>query len=234
MNIIAYEISAGLDHIPKRPKRGDIKKFDALVYPEGSLEFWNLAGESPYTGTNLINFLGWLERLSKTDFPRNILGVSLVSKQMLDVFCSVGDFPHTVIPTRIFSYELEYETEEYLEQQILDPELCNENFVALNLGEHFDFVDRERTTYKVAYDGSPKIDELFLREPPGGFPPMFRVKGKAIYLFVSPDAKESLDMAGIKSIDYFAWDEDGSAGWVYKMPDGTEQIGNPRPVGANS
>jgi hypothetical protein len=234
MNVVAYEISPNLNHIPKRPKRGEVEKFDALIYPEGSLEFWDLARESSYVGTNPIHFLGWLKRLPKTDFPHNIPGISLMSKRMLEILCSVGEFPHAVVPARIFSYDLEYEIERYLDQQNLDPDLCNENYVALHLAEHLDLADQERSTYRLAYDGSPKIDELVLKEPSEGFPPLFRVKGKAIYLFVSPAAKEALDAAGIRSVDYFAWDENGSAGWVYRMPDGTEQIGDPRPVGANS
>jgi hypothetical protein len=230
MKILAYECRCNLDHIPKRPKRGDVEKQDAFIYPPHAVNVWKLIETLPYDGPEPINFLGWPKRLPKTDFPYNNPGFPLMSKRMLEVLCSVGELPHKLIPTRIFFYDLEYEIEEYLNQQNLDPELCNEDYFAVQLLEHIDVADPERCTYEPSYDGSIQINKLVLREPLEGFPPLFRVKGDPFGLFTSPEAKQALDVAGIKSVKYFAWDKDGSAGWVYKMPDGTEQIGNPRPI----
>jgi hypothetical protein len=234
MKILAYECTWNLDHIPKRPKRGDVERKDAFIYPEHDVERWKLIKAEPYNGHKPLNFLGWPKRLSKTDFPYNSPGFPLMSKRMLEVLRSVGEFPHKLIPTRIFFYDLEYEIEEYLNQQNLDPELCNENYFAVQLLEHVDVADLERCTYEPSYDGSMKIDKLVLREPPEGFPPLFRVKGDPFYLFASPAAKQALDTAGIKSMDYTAWDENGIAGRVYRKPDGTEQIGHPLTGGVKS
>lgn len=41
-------------------------------------------------------------------------------------------------------------------------------------------------------------------------------------------------MEEIKSVDYFAQDENFSAGWVYEIPNGTEKVGDPRPAGITS
>lgn len=227
MTILAYKCMWNLDHIPKRPKRGDVEKRDAWIYPRDSIKRWRLIETLPYDGPEPLNFLGWPERLPKTEFPDNNPGFALMSKRMLEILCSIGEFRHKAIPARIFSYDLKYEIEEYLDQQNLDSELCNENYVAVQLLEHLDVADQERSTYESAYDGSLQIDELVLKEPPGGFPPIFRVKGDPIYLFASPAAKQTLDAAGIRSLNYTAWDEDGMAGRVYRKPDGTEQIGHP-------
>jgi hypothetical protein len=226
MTILAYKCTWNIDHIPKRSKRGDVEKKDAFIYPPHALNVWRLIETTPYNGTEPINFLGWPKRLSKTEFPRNDSGFPLMSKRMLEVLYSVGEFPHKLIPTRIFFYDLEYEIEEYLNQQNLDPELCNENYFAVQLLEHIDVADPERCTYEPSYDGSMKIDELVLREMPGGFPPLFRVKGDPFDLFASPEAKQALDAAGIKSMNYIAWDEHGIAGRVYRKPDRSEQIGH--------
>jgi hypothetical protein len=234
MTILAYDCMWNLDHIPKRRKRGDVEKRDAWIYPRDLIKRWRLIETSPYDGPEPLNFLGWPKRLPKTEFPDNNPGFSLMSKRMLEILYSVGEFRYKAIPTRIFSYDLKYEIEDYLNQQNLDPEFCNENYVAVQLLEHLDVADQERCTYEPAYDGSLRIEKLVLKEPSIGFPPLFRVKGDPIYLFVSPAAKQALDTAGIKGIDYTAWDKNGIAGIVYRMPDGTEQIGNPRPVGATS
>jgi hypothetical protein len=233
MTVLAYKCMWNHDHIPKRPKRGDVEKYDACIYPPYEVDVWRLIETVPYNGPEPINFLGWLKRLPKTEFPRNDSGFPLMSKRMLEVLYSIGEFPHNLVRTRIFSYDLEYEIEEYLNEQSLDPELCNENYFAVQLLEHIDVADLERCTYESSYDGSMKIDELVLREPPRGFPPLFRVKGTPFDLFASPLAKQALDAAGIKSMNYTAWDENGIAGRVYRMPDGTEQIGDPRPSGVN-
>jgi hypothetical protein len=232
MNIIAYDIHSNLEHIPKRPKRGDVEKYDALIYPEGSINEWSLIETVPYDETESINFLGWLNRLPATDFPHNKPGLLLMSKKMLEALCSVGSFPHGVIPARIFSYDLEYNIDEYLYCKNLDSSLCNENFVVVQLLEYLDVVDQKRSTFRSSPafpNDPPEVDELVFRELSGDFPPLFRVNGYETYVFASPQAKQALDKAGIKGIKYFAWDKDGSAGWVYKMPDGTEQIGNPVP-----
>jgi hypothetical protein len=227
MSLIAYEISPNLKHIPKRPKGGEVEKYDAELYPSGSINNWTLVDSSPYTGPEPLNFLGWPKRLPKTEFPRNFPGFPLMSKRMLEVLCSVGEFPHRAIATRVFDYDLEREIEQYSHCGDLEPELCNENYVAVHLLKHIDGADLERSTFRtdIAVD-PPLINNLILKEPVEGFPPLFRIKRKPIYLFVSPEAKRALEQAGIKSIDYFAWDKNGVAGWVYKLRDGTEHIGN--------
>jgi hypothetical protein len=237
MTIFAYRCMSSSSHIPKRPKRGDVEKYDALIYPEYSVEQWALIKTLPYDGPEPINFLGWLKRLPKTDYPRNIPGFSLMSKRMLEVLYSVGYFPCRAIETRIFSYDLEYEIEEYLDQQNLALDLCNKEYVAVQLLEHSELIDREHSIIETDPefpDSPPQIEKLVLKEPPNGFPPVFRVADNPSWLYVSAAAKEALDQANIKGLYYIAWDETGIRGPVYKLPDGREHIGNNPlpPVGA--
>jgi hypothetical protein len=242
MTLIAYKISSSSRHIPKRLKRGDIERYDASLYPWETFQGWGIAScytgvepvkhwtfidPTPYAGVEPLHFLGWPKRLPKTDFPNNSPDLPLMSRRMLEVLCSVGDFPHKAIATRIFDYDLEREIEPYLTQEDLAPELCNENYVAVQLLEHSNFADLERTIFRKhpAFPDDFLVDLLVLKEPPDRFPPLFRVLEDPIHLFVSPRAKIALEEAGIKGINYFAWDENGRAGWVHKRPDGTDGIG---------
>jgi hypothetical protein len=245
MTILAYHCMCDCSQVPKRLKRGDIERYDAILYPWETFQGWGIApfytgvepvkhwtfvDSTPYAGVEPLHFLGWPKRLPKTDFPRNSPGLPLMSKRMLEVLCSVGDFPHKAISTRIFDYDLEREIETYLTQEDLDPELCNENYVAVQLLEHSNVADLERSTFRTDIAiNPPLIEELVLKEPAQGFPPLFRVERDPIHLFVSPTAKSALEEAGIKDIRYFAWDENGIRGAVYKLRDGTEHIGNDPP-----
>jgi hypothetical protein len=62
MTIVAYDIRPNLDHIPKRPKQGEVATFDAILFPEGCIKTWDLINTETYSGPDPINFLGWVER----------------------------------------------------------------------------------------------------------------------------------------------------------------------------
>jgi hypothetical protein len=217
MKIIAYELMPGTDHLPKRFPKGDIERYDAMVYPQGSLEAWDFIDSSEYTGKTPIIFLGWLNRLPKTDFPYNSPDLPLMSEQMLEVLTSVGDFPHQSVPTRIIDFELQYEIEEHLENQDFSTNTCNSNYLAVKLLEHLDIVDRERSEFRFSVanpSAPPYIRHLVIREPEQGFPPVFRVDGSAARLFVSPVAKETLERGDIKGIRFLAYGDDGTTARV--------------------
>jgi hypothetical protein len=226
MIALAYDIRPNLDHIPKRPKRGEVATFDAILFPEGCIKNWDLINISTYNGPEPIIFLGWIERLSKTDFPRNIPGLPIISKRMLEVLLSVGDFPHRVISTRIFPYELRYtgDTGEHWNPENLPIDLCNQDYVVVQLLEYTNATDYDRSTFRIhpAFpDDPPVVDQLVLRCPPSGFPPLFRVDSSRLKLFISPSAKIALEEEKIV-LNYVEWNENGTNEIVYKLPDNSE------------
>jgi hypothetical protein len=216
MKIVAYKIDPSGSHLPKRFPRGDIERYDAMIYPQGSLDSWDFITSSEYTGATPINFLGWLQRFSKTDLPYNSPDLPLMSRQMLEVLTGVGNFLHQAIPTRIVDFNLQFEIEEYLETQNFNTETCNTNYFVVKLLEHLDVIDMERTEFREDAEDRiraglfPIVTRLVMREPNGGFPPLFRVNSSPVPLFVSPAAKEALNRAGIKGTRFLAYGDDGT------------------------
>jgi hypothetical protein len=75
--------------------------------------------------------------------------------------------------------------------------------------EYSDYFDFEQSVY----EPSPKFPELarsvdtyFLREPSGGFPPLFRLDASAATLFISVKAREALRGRGIRGTAYYPLD----------------------------
>jgi hypothetical protein len=153
-------------------------------------------------------FAGLKDWLSPTDYPyiyepRNW---PIISRRMLDVLLSVGDFPHQVIPI-LFTivYNPEYSEEEWLAKI----PFYNHDYIILQLLELSDVFDMERSEYNTVR-GVADPEEVFLtniynivlKEPEGGFPPIFRVKGDAVPWYVSAKAKQALEDAGIQGLDF--------------------------------
>ena len=69
--------------------------------------------------------------------------------------------------------------------------------------------DWENSVYK-QYDYDKEINvpssirEFVLKEPKGGFPPVFRLKESPVTLFISAEAREALKKAGIKGTSYLS------------------------------
>jgi hypothetical protein len=126
---------------------------------------------------------------------------------MLYVLRSIGDFPHKTISTRIYDYRFQHQGRNNYNGgiNILSGEF-NEDYVGLQLLEHVEGIDYEHTTFRPSQNPDilpPQISSLILKEPKGGFPPIFRLaKKKTIYLFVSHIAKEALEEAGIKGLRF--------------------------------
>jgi hypothetical protein len=218
--IVAYELSPSLDFLdllaedPLDRKYGEAEKYNAWVYmptrPRG-LPWDGTSGTIPYPGPEPIDFVGFLdERLHQTDYLYTDDSdlKPIISKRMLYVLRSVGEFPHKAISTRIYDYGFQGQGDNNFEGVTTSPAgEFNEDYVALQLLEHVDGIDYELTEFRPSVNPAilpPQITNLVLKEPIGGFPPIFRLaKKKTTYLFVSPAAKEALEEAGIKGLDFF-------------------------------
>jgi hypothetical protein len=132
--------------------------------------------------------------LSKTDFPHIEYTCfwPIMSRRMVEVLLSVGDFPHQIIPITVTDF-------------LGDPIECD--YVILHLKQLSDVMDMEESIYikkQSRIDPSQTIigtiEKLRLKEPEGGFPPIFRVKWNQVSLYVSSEAKDALEAAGIQGI----------------------------------
>jgi hypothetical protein len=219
--IVAYELRKSLEHLEtlcEYSERiyGEIEDFDALIYEPtqtDKIHSDTLIDIVPYSGPEPVICLGFLERLPhRTDFLNNDLLWPIMSRRMLYVLESTGSFLHKVIPIRIFDYSLKNDLEQYIQNNEVSPELCNEDYVAVQLLEHINVIDFEHSILEDLDPDSiftPRITRLVLREPDQGFPPIFRLNrvGEDVYSYVSPQAKQALEEANIRGLEFIP--EDG-------------------------
>lgn len=119
-----------------------------------------------------------------------------MSKRMVEVLLSVGDFPHQIIPIT-FRDELGI---------TLEPD-----YVILQLNELSNLFDLEKSVYTLeptVLDPTKSmvwdIEKLRLVKPAGGFPPIFRVNWEKTCLYVSAKAKNALEAAGLKGLRFYS------------------------------
>jgi hypothetical protein len=214
--IVAYKISHNLERLDSLPEDimdreyGEAEDYDALIYrPTQAEEVGSglIENPEPYEVPEPVDWVGFLDRLYQTDYLYNDLGWPLISKRMLYVLRSVGEFPHKVISTRIYDYGFQDQGGNNYEGQTTPPagEFI-EDYVGLQPLEHVDGIDYEQSEFRPRQNPNrrPQITNLVLKEPVGGFPPIFRLNraGEDILLLVSPAAKEALEAAGIKGLRF--------------------------------
>jgi hypothetical protein len=140
----------------------------------------------------------------QNDYPCNDSVWPLMSPRMLDVLRQVGDFPHRLIPVRLVNRKTRRPGRKRSAGR-LQPEVADDRFVGVQLTEHIDVVDWERSRFEWSQVGPAAVydfDELVLVEPPGGLPPLFRVPSDASLLLVSAQARRALESAGIQGVAF--------------------------------
>jgi hypothetical protein len=138
-----------------------------------------------------------LRRTRVTDYPYNREGWPIMSKRMLEALLSVRTFPHQVIPIVMLDAFTPIEFEE------------NHDYVAVQLLEHQDVFDWEQSVCERNLEvpncikfGS--LESAVFKEPPNGFPPLFRVATVPLTnrLYVSSKGKAALEEAGIRGVSF--------------------------------
>jgi hypothetical protein len=220
--IVAYSLSPSLDHIlalppdPMDRQYGEAEDRDAFIYVPNQLsglEWGGMSETIPYPGPEPIDFVGFPNRFShQTDFLSTYDMEPIISKRMLYVLRSVREFPHKTIATRIYDFAFQNQGRDmFLDKAPTLTGDFNEDYVCLQLLEYIDGIDYEHSEFnsfpesiESAVVTPPYISNLILKEPIGGFPPIFRLSrpGENIMLFVSPEAKEALEQAGIKGLSF--------------------------------
>ena len=134
-------------------------------------------------------------------YTRPLLPV--MSKRMLSVLRSVRDFPHQVIPVTI------EDTEAAKGDWLRRSGKVSNDYVAVQLLEQLDILDREKSDYDTDDDNPNEIEyinKLVLEVPEEGLPPIFRIIENSTYLYVSPEAKAALEEAAITGIRFVPLD----------------------------
>jgi hypothetical protein len=221
--IVAYKITPSLDFLdllaedPLDRKYGEAEIYNALIYvptePKG-IPWSGTSGTTPYPGPEPIDFVGFLdERLHQADYlyTDDPDLKPIISKRMLYVLRSVGDFPHKTISTRIYDFGFQNQgRDRFLDHHVPPDGEFTEDYVGLQLLEHVDGIDYDQSEFRFRLNPNmpPYVTSLILKEPIGGFPPIFRLDrtGEDLFLFVSPTAKEALEESGIKGLDFLEYE----------------------------
>jgi len=209
-----YALSPDASHVTEE----DEILYDATLIPFEGFEDarffrpdvdYNQGGGVP----EVIEFVGKLENVASLDHIGTApVGFLLLSKKMVRVLESVKPFRHRLIPTAIYSERIRHlvqdeDSERRTWYQVHEPSMRNDDFVILQLLDPTDCLDRDTTIIKglpfrrsgKKFLGRGGAEHLVLREPEGGFPPIFFVPELLYYCF-SEEAKLACDKAGLKGL----------------------------------
>lgn len=193
---IAYRLFWNTDHLGHGADDAVLVPFPRWEYVMG----WK--GPEYLEVPNPVLFEANFKVTQHSDYLCNDVNWPLMSPRMLDVLRQVGDFPHRRIPVRLVNRKA-LGPARYLPDKSLRPEVVDDRFVAVQLTEHIDVVDWERSEFETSQLGPATLydfDKLVLVEPPGGFPPLFRVPADVSLLLISAEARRALEAAGIRGV----------------------------------
>ena len=133
-----------------------------------------------------IRFEGQLERLEKLDYPYYIKKYPFMSRLMLKTLLAVKPFSYQEISIPIYNCNS------------VQNSRFTDKFVLVNLLKHTEgILDSQNTKYF-----EDTIDEPALKEPPQGYPSLFRISEFRTVLYVSAEAKEALESANLKGVKF--------------------------------
>jgi hypothetical protein len=195
MNAPAYLLMHDSKHLKGTDDDARLVPFDGKVYVCG----W--VGTEWHQVPNPVLFEADFQVTQRSDYPCNDVNWPLMSPRMLSVLREVGDFPHRLIPVRFVDHRAQGAVH-YAPDGGLRPELVDDRFVAVQLTEHLDVVEWERSLFKPSRINprSGYFQRLVLREPEGGLPPLFRIPSDVSMLLVSARARRALETAGIRGV----------------------------------
>lgn len=200
----AYEMFWKTEHIKSN------EKFDArLVKFPGweNIVGWLLTRE--YELPETIVFEADFSAIRQSDYPFNNVNWPLMSRRMLEALLAVGDFPHRAVPVCLVDETVPVSKRRDSNGK-MRADVVDDGFVAVQLTSHLDVFDRQRSEYEADTlfpDEVGIIRKLVLKEPVGGFPPLFRLSAKSNYLFVSEKAKQRLEQEKIQGAVFWTLDK---------------------------
>jgi hypothetical protein len=146
---------------------------------------------------DVIYFEAAFHVITQKDYILNDMLWPILSKKMLNVLISVGDFPHRAVPIIMLDDSVDSKNR-FDEKGNPKPGVANEDYEALQLLTHLDVFDWEKSIYQESWISDKFVDDiekLAIKEPLEGLPPIFRIASCFDNLFISHAAKEALEEA---------------------------------------
>lgn len=181
-----YFLGWSTEHI-----KGSHSGIRLLKFP-GSDDTERLMNVEPYNLPEPVIFRADFRFLSQTDYPPQMLNWPIMSRRMYHALLAVKNFPHRAIPIVMESTKLDVNQSNY---RTIDAN----NFVAIQFLEHANYFNYELSACNL----EEKYPQRYLLdEPPGGFPPLFRLSVNPGAIFISAEAREALKEAEIIGTAY--------------------------------
>lgn len=199
MNALAYHLLHDAAHLKGTDD-------DAILVPfEGQDQVCGWVGTRVCQVPNPVLFEANFRITRRCDYPCNDVNWPIMSRRMLETLRNVGEFPHRLVPVRLVDRSVQGPAR-YCADGTPRPELVDDRFAAVQLIEHIDVVDWERSVFD-RYEIGPGIvfysfDKLVLRLPAGGLPPLFRISANEGMLLVSAEARGALESTGIVGVKF--------------------------------
>ncbi|ACY15778.1 hypothetical protein [Haliangium ochraceum] len=197
-NVNAYRLFWDMSHLKSN-------ELDAILVPfPGSEQIGGWKRTDHVEVASPILFEAKSEAMRHSDFPSNDENWPLMSPRMLETLCRVGKFSHRRIPVRLVDREVLAKSRSLPDRKIR-AEFVDDSFVAVQLTNHLDVVDWNKSVFERTTIGTVEIfgfDRLVLQDPPDGLPPIFRIAADKSKLLVSTQARVALEEAGIRGIAF--------------------------------
>jgi hypothetical protein len=179
---LTYDVWINVGAFPEH----EYVEFTEIPPPGRDIYCWDI--DHIHTLPNPVLFFGLMAYLPFLDYPYIENRWPIVSQEMFEVLTSVKDFKYKAYPTVIRH-----------SNEAMHPYEPIDNFVILQTLEFLDAFDFDKSEYVMDEEligHVEKAEKVVIKEPPGGLPPMFRLKAQEFHLYVSAAAKEALEAAG--------------------------------------
>lgn len=200
---IAYELEYEVNHFEDLGldwrKDIEIVKYDN--YPD-----YRYFDTEPVNHPDPVIYTGYLDIVRHIDYPYPDNSWNVMSRKMYEALLSVGDFPHQSMPVAIVDWRVQPE-DWYDTTGNLKKDIALRDYVAIQITEHLDIFDYDKSTYTMREDRPGMIDdvkEFVFKIPADGLPPIFKVSAKDFYVFVSAEARQALKKAKVSGTRYIS------------------------------
>lgn len=199
----AYELRWELDHFETFNLDWG---FDLEIEPSRGAEMADFFDTAVFNNPHSIIYKGYPDVVKQIDYPYPNNRWPVMSRRMAEVLLKTGRFPHRLVPAVVVDWRVP-EAERYDRFGQLRREITLNNFVAVQITEHSDLLDRDRSSFIIDKDNPEyfiEIEKYVFQVPEKGLPPLFRLKGYPVPLFISTQARAELKKAGIAGPRYLS------------------------------
>ncbi len=214
-----YQLLQNIGRLGSMPS-GDAFDLRDFEFPTES-ELWHTHANRPLKLPETVFFYmnSNLKFIKELDMLYADAGNYVVSQRLIDVLLSVKNFNYRKYKIAILeegAIRFQKNPDGYKSpkpysnpEEFKKKSLRDDMYIFQPLEILSDVFDWENSVYK-QYDYDKEINvpssvrEFVLKEPTGGFPPVFRLKEDPVTLFISAEAREALKKADIKGTSYLS------------------------------